>query len=69
MNKNKQVVRLLGYFLFVEPKISQLIAGKVLGIERLAARVWDLRKQGYPITKVTKKDIMGRRYAEYQFNL
>ena len=58
----------LGYYLrTVEPRISQLVAGKVLGIDRLASRIYDLKKLGYVITRRTKRDMLGKRYAEYVF--
>jgi len=65
METTNQVVRLLDYLDTVEPRITQLVAGKVLGIERLASRIWDLRSMGYVISTDTKWDHSGKRYTEY----
>jgi len=60
-----QVEKLLDYLDTVEPRITQLVAGKVLGIERLASRIWDLRSMGYVISRDMKRDHSGQRYTEY----
>lgn len=62
-----QTSKLVDYFTTVEPKISQLVAGKVLGIDRLASRIFDLREMGADISKTTKRDWTGKRYTEYVF--
>jgi len=62
--KNTQVNRLATY-MTVYPYITQLIARQVLGIERLASRVHDLKKAGYPIEKKFCKDFSGKRYVRY----
>lgn len=46
--------------------ISPLEARHVYGIERLAARIAEMRQEGYRITAVLKRDPMGKRYAEYR---
>ena len=45
--------------------ITQLIARQVLGIERLASRIHDLKNDGYVIGKQTCKDMSGKRYTRY----
>jgi hypothetical protein len=65
MKQNNQVVELAMYLLNVEPKITPLVASKVLGIERLAARIYDLRQAGVSVEKNTKRDYNGKRYTEY----
>jgi hypothetical protein len=67
MFKVKQTEQLIQYFKTVEPRITQLVAGKVLGIDRLASRIFDLKQLGYMIAKATKKDFAGKRYTEYLF--
>lgn len=65
MRKENQVVELAMYLLSVEPKITPLVAQKVLGIERLAARIYDLKKAGIDVQKRVKRDYNGKRYTEY----
>ena len=45
--------------------ISPLEAIGVLGVYRLAARVYELRQDGHEIVKKIKDDGQGRTYAEY----
>lgn len=45
--------------------ITPLIASRY-GIDRLAARIYDLRKAGIGIAVSYKKDDVGRRYSEYR---
>jgi hypothetical protein len=47
--------------------VSPLEARHVYGIERLAARIDELRKLGIDIVTHLKKDANGKRYAEYTF--
>lgn len=61
-------VDLLHSYLKARDYISPLVARQVLGIERLASRIYDLRKLGYPITAATHKDESGRRYTRYNLN-
>ena len=67
MERQKQTTELVNYFEGVDSSITPLIAQKVLGIERLASRVWDLKQLGYQIEKITKRDFTGKRYTEYVF--
>ena len=62
--KKSQVKRLEEYLNRYD-YITPLIAKQVLGIERLAARIYDLKKTLYPISKETRKDMSGRRYTRY----
>ena len=64
MNKVTQVSRLAAY-LGQYPYVTQLIARQVLGIERLASRVFDLKKAGYTVNKSCCKDFSGKRYTRY----
>lgn len=48
MNKATQAERVLGY-IETFGSITQLDALKDLGVMRLASRISDLKKQGYPI--------------------
>jgi hypothetical protein len=45
--------------------ISPLEAMGVLGVYRLAARIFELRQDGHNIVKTIKDDGQGRTYAEY----
>lgn len=45
--------------------ITPAEASKVLGIDRLAARIYDLKKQGYNINKEIRRDFKGKRYSRY----
>ena len=49
------------------PYITQLIARQVLGIERLASRVHDLKNDGYDIMATRHRDMSGKRYTRYAF--
>ena len=64
MNKVTQVTQLVSY-LGTYPYVTQLIARQVLGIERLASRVYDLKKAGYIVNKSFCKDFSGKRYVRY----
>lgn len=46
--------------------ISQFEALLVYGIARLASRIDELRKDGYQIETMMKKDEKGKRYARYK---
>ena len=63
-NKVTQVSQLAEY-LGTYPYVTQLIARQVLGIERLASRVFDLKKAGYTVNKSFCKDFCGKRYVRY----
>ena len=62
--KITQVLRLVEY-LGAYPYITQLIARQVMGIERLASRVHDLKKLGYSVNKSFCKDFSSKRYVRY----
>jgi hypothetical protein len=58
-----------------ETVLNHLLAGKsltpakarqVYQIERLAARIFDLKAQGHNITTTVRTDERGRDYAEYR---
>lgn len=46
-------------------KITPLTALKKFGCFRLSARIWDLRSQGYPISKKSLTTPQGKTVAEY----
>jgi hypothetical protein len=48
--------------------ISQYEALLVYGIARLASRVDELRKEGWNIETIMKRDNMGKRYARYRMS-
>lgn len=60
-SKPTQNQRILEYMAEVG-SITQLDALRDLGVMRLASRISDLRKQGYPILSTT--DIVKNRYGE-----
>ena len=62
----KQTEQLKDYFQTVTSEITPLIAQKVMGIERLTSRIFDLKKEGYIFSKVMREDFSGKRYAAYQ---
>ena len=62
--KNTQVSQLVEY-LGTYPYVTQLIARQVMGIERLASRIHDLKKAGYTVNKSFCKDFSGKRYVRY----
>lgn len=64
--KIPQTQKLLNYFRDVETEISPLIAKQVLGIERLASRINELKNHGWVIRRVMKKDVAGHKYASYK---
>lgn len=45
--------------------ITQAEARQVYGIERLASRIDELRKDGHDIVSVEKSDALGKRYVRY----
>jgi hypothetical protein len=47
--------------------ISPLEARHVYGIERLASRIEELKRDDVPVVTHMKKDAKGKRYAEYRF--
>lgn len=61
-------VDLLHSYLKARSYISPLVARQVLGIERLASRVYDLRKKGHAVSAAIHKDESGRRYTRYSLN-
>ena len=61
MNKTKQTDRVLAYIREFG-SITQIEALRDLGVMRLASRVSDLKKQGYPIT--SKVVAVKNRYGE-----
>jgi hypothetical protein len=63
-NMTPQAKNVLRYMTQKGP-ISQLRADKEFNIDRLAARIYDLRKAGIPIKSRTMKAFSGKRYAEY----
>lgn len=60
----KQTDAILSY-LKEYPYITQLIARHVLGIERLASRISDLKQMGAAFDKEYRRDVSGRRYMRY----
>lgn len=66
MTQNEQVLK----HLMVYGKITSLEAIEKYGILRLGARVWDLKKQGYPIKAYLRSGVArngeGMVYAEYR---
>jgi hypothetical protein len=65
MNQREVIVKHLRDY----GSISPLEARHVYGIERLASRVEELKREGYLITTTIKKDAKGKRYAEYAFEV
>lgn len=63
-NKTKQIDRVLQYMIDFG-SITQLEALKDLGVMRLASRISDLRKLGYPIE--AKTETVKNRYQEKTF--
>jgi hypothetical protein len=39
------------------------------GVTRLASRIHDLKKAGYPVVKQTERDLFGKRYSRYTIAL
>jgi len=68
MTKKSQVSHLVEY-LSTGRTISCVEARAVFGIERLASRIYDLKKMGYPIIRVRLRDAIGNRYSRYGFNM
>lgn len=61
MTKATQAVRVLDYIIEYG-SITQLEALNDLGVMRLASRISDLKKQGYPITSTV--EVVKNRYGE-----
>lgn len=59
-----QSLQVLNYMKEFGP-ITPTKARQEFGIERLAARIHDLRNQGYWIATVDRRSYRGRQYAEY----
>lgn len=38
------------------------------GVTRLASRIHDLKKAGFPVAKETVKDLRGKRYTRYSLS-
>lgn len=55
MNSNKTQTEQVKAHLLCEGRIDPMTALKKLGVFRLGARIWELRQDGLPITKVMKK--------------
>jgi len=53
--------------LMTKRSITQVEAEAVYKIRRLAARVCELRDQGWNIESEIKRDAMGQKYARYYF--
>ena len=64
----KTQVEKLRTYLDRYPYITPLVAKQVLGIERLASRIYDLKRLGYEIDKETCRDMSGKRYTRYLRN-
>lgn len=67
MVKENQVSRLAEY-MGQYPYVTQLVARQVLGIERLASRIHDLKRAGFDVRKEYRKDFSGKRYVRYFLN-
>jgi len=52
-------------YLLKKGHISPLYASSEFGIDRLAARVHELRQYGIPVQKRMKRAFSGKRYAQY----
>ena len=65
MRSSVTQVSALAEYLGVYPYVTQLIARQVLGIERLASRIFDLKAAGYTVNKSFCKDFSGKRYVRY----
>ncbi len=59
-----QCDRLVKYMLSGEP-ITPLKARSLFGTERLAARIFEIKKAGHKVKTVNKADLNGKVYAEY----
>lgn len=62
----KSQVDLLLAYLKSGRSISPTEARTVFGIERLAARILDLRRRGFPIEHIDRVDAKGARYRRYR---
>jgi hypothetical protein len=49
----------------IRGSISQVEAQEVYRIRRLAARISEMKSDGYPIMTVMKKDLSNQKYAKY----
>jgi len=63
--RNETQVQMLQDYLEVNGYITPLVARAVFGIERLASRIYDLRKMGVKITVAMARDARGKRYTRY----
>ncbi|MBB4345235.1 helix-turn-helix domain-containing protein [Rhizobium leguminosarum] len=45
--------------------ITPLVARQLFGVERLAARILEIKKAGHKVTSTIKTDVNGKVYAEY----
>jgi hypothetical protein len=63
--KKSQKLALLGLLTASVDGVSPLEARHVLGVERLAARILELKEDGYPIRAETKTDVNWKRYTRY----
>lgn len=61
LSQNQKVLR----YLKKHDHITPLVALAILGVFRLAARIYDLRSQGFEIRSVTLMDDEGRPYSQY----
>lgn len=61
MTQNKLIAK----HLIERGNITSIEALHSYGVFRLAARIKNLRDQGFPISTRSKRDATGRRYASY----
>ncbi|ARO29924.1 helix-turn-helix domain-containing protein [Rhizobium sp. NXC14] len=59
-----QCDRLVKY-LIAGNSITPLVARQLFGVERLAARILEIKKAGHKVTSTIKTDVNGKVYAEY----
>jgi hypothetical protein len=59
-----QCDRLVKYLL-AGNSITPLVARQLFGVERLAARILEIKKAGHKVTSTIKTDVNGKVYAEY----
>ncbi len=62
MNQQQTII----YYLATKGSITPMEAMTVHRIYRLAARIAELKKQGYKIKASYLKDLTGKRYAKYR---
>jgi DNA-binding winged helix-turn-helix (wHTH) protein len=63
-----QAVKLLDYLSEEGKEITQLVALTILGISSLTARIAELRRCGYDISKEQRSDIRGTKYTAYRLD-